>query len=80
MDFLAVPSLIEESLPVDNGVNFGKRKRAKLEFTVLDPDLKARTEIYIKKCKEGTIQPDLADFDKNVYILEHRNSTKFDTF
>ena len=67
------PFLVDPTLPVNNGVNYGKRKREKLFFTTNDENLRVKTEIYIKKCRQGLMQPHLTDFDKNLYILQHRN-------
>ena len=65
-------------IPSDNNVNFRKKKRIKMQFTCNDEELKLKTEIYIKKCRQGEIRPHLTDWDKNLYILEHRNRSELD--
>ena len=64
--FLVEPSTV----PRDNGVNYGKRKREEIEYTV--KTLPNETEKYIQNCRKGKIKPKLVFFDKDDYILRHR--------
>ena len=68
--------VVAATVPRDNGVNYGKRKRQDVEYTCLtDPE---KTEDYIKRCKKGEIKPKLLLFDKEDYILRHRQRTSLD--
>ena len=65
--------VVTANVPKDNGVNFGKRKRDPPEYTCLTKP--EQTENFIRKCRKGEVKPKLILFDKEDYILRHRQRT-----
>ena len=65
--------VVSATVHKDNGVNFGKRKRDPPEYTCLT--LPEKTDDYIRKCRKGEAKPKFILFDKDDYILRHRQRT-----